>query len=409
MRISTNSMFRTPLESIIRQQAETERTQQEISTGVKKSALDKDPSAGRRVSDLERKLADGEQFAANTSAVTSRLGTVENSLESAINLLQRVRELTVMSLTGSLGTGQRTAVATEVRALNEQLLAIANRRNASGEYIFAGTRSDAAPFSGTGASIAYNGGTSEREIRIDDSTVVKDGFTGLRTFMEVPRGNGYFSTSAASTNAGTAVADGGVITNATSWNGSTGDFRIVFTVSGNTRTYEVQTDSGAALNPPVTGSYQSGQAITFLGAQVTVQGDPANGDTFSIVRSSGSNQYQSVFATIDRQLNVLETPVTTAVKAAQQTTDLGNILQQIDQALSNLGSVRSESGARLRVVEQSEEFREDEKLDVQETLSELRDVDLAEALGRLNAQMTALQVAQQAYARIASRSLFDYL
>ena len=409
MRISTNSMFRTPLETIIRQQAETERTQLEISTGVKKSALERDPSAGRRVAELERKLADGEQFAANTNAVTSRLGTVENSLDSAINLMQRVRELTVMSLNGSFGTGQRTAVATEVRELGAQLLAIANRRNAAGEYIFAGTLSNAAPFTGTGAAVTYNGGTTEREIRVDEATVVKDGFTGQRTFMQIPKGNGYFSTAAASTNAGTLVADGGVITNATTWNSNAATYRIVFSVSGNSRTYEVRDSSNVALVPPITGSYQTGQVISFFGAQVTVQGEPVNGDEITVTPSTGGNQYQSVFATIERQLTILETPTSNAVTAAKQATDLGNILQQVDQALANLGGMRSESGARLRVVEQSDVFREDEKLDVQETLSELRDVDLAEALGRLNAQMTALQVAQQAYARIASRSLFDYL
>lgn len=411
MRISSSSMYRVPIESITRQQSEIERTQLEISSGVKRAELAKDPSAARRVADLERQLADGDQFASNTDTVTSRLGTVESSLNSALDLMQRVRELAVMSLNGSFAAGQRGAVATEVRALNEQLLALANRRDASGEYIFGGSITDAAPLrrTGPGGAVEYHGDSIERSIRIDGTTTVKDGFTGLRTFMQVPKGNGYFSTAAATTNTGTAVADAGIVTDVSTWNSNSGNYKVVFTVSGGATTYEVRTGGGAALVPPVTGSYQTGQVISFLGAQMTIQGVPANGDEFTISPSTGTDQYQSIFATLDRQLTILETPVANSAKGAQQSTDLGNIIQQLDQALNNLGTVRSESGARLRVVEQSSEFREDDKLDIQQTLSDLRDVDMAEALGRLNAQMTALQVAQQAYARIANRSLFDYL
>lgn len=411
MRISSNSMYRVPIDSITRQQSEIERTQLEVSSGVKKGELAKDPSSARRVADLERQLADGEQYASNADTVTSRLGTTEGSLDSAINLMQRVRELAVMSLNGSLAGGQRAAVVTEIRALNDQLFALANRRSASGEYIFGGTKTDADPLrrTGAGGAVEYHGDSIERTVRVDGTTYVKDGVTGLKTFMQVPKGNGYFSTAAASANTGTAVADGGVVTDATTWNTNSAAYKIVFAVSGGSTTYEVKTGAGASLVPAITGSYQNGQVISFYGAQVSFQGAPANGDEFTIAPSTGTDQYQSIFATLDRQISVLETPVANNAKAAQQSTDLGNIILQIDQALNNLSSIRSDTGSRLRVVEQSTEFREADKLDVQGTLSDLRDVNMAEALGRLNAQMTALQVAQQAYARIANRSLFDYL
>ena len=411
MRISSSSMYRVPIDSIIRQQAEIERTQLEVSSGVKKGELAKDASAARRVADLERQLADGEQFASNVDTVTSRLGTTEGTLDSAINLMQRVRELAVMSLNGSLAGGQRTAVATEIRALNDQLFALANRRSSSGEYLFGGTKTDAEPLrrTGTGGAVEYHGDSIERTVRIDSTTSVKDGVTGLKTFMQIPKGNGSFSTAAASANTGTAVADAGVITDVGTWNANSANYKVVFTVSGGATSYEVRTGAGAALVPPITGSYQPGQVVSFYGAQVTFQGSPANADEFTITPSTGTDQYQSIFATLDRQVSVLETTATNNAKAAQQATDFGNIIQQIDQALNNLSNIRSDAGSRLRLVEQSTEFREADKLDVQGTLSDLRDVNMAEALGRLNAQMTALQVAQQAYARISSRSLFDYL
>jgi flagellar hook-associated protein 3 FlgL len=40
-------------------------------------------------------------------------------------------------------------------------------------------------------------------------------------------------------------------------------------------------------------------------------------------------------------------------------------------------------------------------------LSSVRDLDFAEAISRLNQQMTGLQAAQAAYTRIGQMSLFD--
>jgi flagellar hook-associated protein 3 FlgL len=43
------------------------------------------------------------------------------------------------------------------------------------------------------------------------------------------------------------------------------------------------------------------------------------------------------------------------------------------------------------------------------SIGELRDLDYAEAISRMNQQLTSLQAAQAAYTRIAQLSLFDYL
>ncbi len=42
-------------------------------------------------------------------------------------------------------------------------------------------------------------------------------------------------------------------------------------------------------------------------------------------------------------------------------------------------------------------------------MSQLRDIDYAEAISRMNQQLTGLQAAQAAYAKISQLSLFDYL
>ncbi len=48
----------------------------------------------------------------------------------------------------------------------------------------------------------------------------------------------------------------------------------------------------------------------------------------------------------------------------------------------------------------------DTKLRIEEQVSELQDLDFAEAVSRLNLQSVALQAAQQAYVKIQGLSLF---
>jgi flagellar hook-associated protein 3 FlgL len=66
-------------------------------------------------------------------------------------------------------------------------------------------------------------------------------------------------------------------------------------------------------------------------------------------------------------------------------------------------------GSRLSALDQAAASREDEAIDLQALLAELRDVDYAQAISQLNQEYAGLQAAQAAYTRIGQLSLFDYL
>jgi len=313
MRISTATSFYAPVESMLRQQAEIERTQREISSGKRLQALAESPAQAAQASDLDRYLSANERYATNADIAAARLKMGESTITSGIDLLQRIRELTVQGANDSLDVTARKAIAVEVRELNGQLMALGNRRNESGEYIFAGTQINSTPFVRTVGGVQYQGDWREREIPISDVRSIADGFTGGEIFVDI--------------------------------------------------------------------------------VDVT----------------AGSPNTESVFDTLDRLATALETSPLTPAARAQVSTELGSVLRQVDEAINNFSDARSSIGARLQIIDESETFRVDQEIAVKETLSNLRDVDFAEALARLNAQMTALQVAQQAYSRISSRTLFDYL
>lgn len=411
MRVSTATAFRAPVESMIRQQAEMERTQREISSGQKLRTLAENPSQAARVSDLDRYLLGLERFSANADLAVNRLKMGELTVSSGLDLLQRARELAVAGANDALDVTARKAIATEVRGIGEQLLSLANRRGESGEFIFAGSVSGTTPFVRTAGAVIYEGDSLEREIPISATRRIADGFAGDDVFMDITLANGAFRTAAAGNNTGRAIIDVGAVTDGAAWGtaaaASSGGYLLKFAVSPTGTSYSVLKADGSALTPPLAGNYLSGQTIGFLGVQVSVNGTPANGDEFTITPTNGGTE--SVFDTLDRLVSALETPNLTGATRAQISTELGGIVNQIDQAIANLSDVRSSVGARLQIIDENEAFVEEQEILIKDTLSTLRDVDFAEALARLNAQMTALQVAQQAYSRISNRSLFDYL
>jgi flagellar hook-associated protein 3 FlgL len=153
------------------------------------------------------------------------------------------------------------------------------------------------------------------------------------------------------------------------------------------------------------GTYTAGSAIAFNGIKVDMTGMPANGDSFSISRSRS----EDLFSTLNNLVATLESGPTTVQQKAQFSTTMGKALQQLNQSSDHLLSVRAEIGARLSTLESAENAREDQKVQLQSMTSDLRDLDYAEAITRMNQQLMGLQAAQASYARISQLSLFDYL
>jgi flagellar hook-associated protein 3 FlgL len=382
---------------MLQQQADLTRTQNEIATGRKLITPADDPGGAIRAIDLQRALTANEQFASNASLVTSRLSFEEQALADAGNLLQRVRELTLQANNSVLGDSSRSMINTEIRTRVQELMDIANRQDASGEYLFSGSKTTTSPFGRTVTGVSYYGDSTGRMVQVSATQQVQDAHAGFETFVDVPNGNGTFTTAAGVANSGAGVIDTGSVTNPAAW--VPGTYRVIFTAPG---TYDVR---DAGNNPVVSGNYVSGGAIDFLGARVSVTGTPATGDTFTVAPSTR----EDIFTTLDRLVATLSSSTQSASQAAQFSTTMGGVIQQLSQGMDHLLNVRASVGARLSAVESASSAREDLNIEMQKSLGEIRDVDYATVMTRMNSQMVALQAAQQSYAATSRLSLFDYL
>lgn len=396
MRISTSMLHAQGVANILRNQTALARTQNELALATRLVSAKDDPGAWARAAGLDQHLAQLERYRSNSSVVMHRLGLEENALVSATETLNRVRELALQANNATTSADARLSIAQEMQARLSELVSLANSTDGEGRYLFAGTADAAAPFSLAALGATYAGNGSTRLVDIGPERSVALGDAGDAVFRNLMTGNGTFSVAAGAANAGLAKLNSAQVLDAASWDSGT------YTLSFNAGTYEVR-DAGNALVD--SGAYTSGAAIRFRGIELTLSGAPADGDSFSVAPS----QAQDMFAVLQKMTALFTSmPASPAADARHQTAFFG-ALEELDAAMTRVNTVRATVGHRLNAVDDA--MAQIETLDVQDqsTLSSLRDLDYAEATARLNLQMTALQAAQQSYARIQGLSLFDFL
>jgi flagellar hook-associated protein 3 FlgL len=397
MRISTSGLMQGHTESLARLQTGIQKTQAQVSSGIKLQSAADDPVAAAQIQQSDRWLLAAEQQERNGDMVGSRLGLQEGALADAADILLRVRELAVQGGNGALDRSARRILATEVRTSVDQLVQIANRRSPSGEYLFAGGSSSVEPFVRDSGVIRYTGDDQQRLVEVAPGQRIADALPGSEVFVQIQSGNGSFALRSGATNAGAAVLGAGSLVDPTAWDDE--PYRVLIMANGD---WEARDEADALV---ASGPYVSGDVIEFKGIRITLTGTAIAGDQFFIDPSGN----EDLFATFERLAAALEAPISDPTQRAISTNELNAVLAQLGQGQERLSSARAVVGARLSAVDNAAATRAILREDVAKGLSQLRDTDYAEALSRLNMQLTGLQAAQQSVARLSRLSLFDYL
>jgi len=401
MRLSTAGMHRSSIDAILEQQARLGKTQNQVATGKKFQTAAEDPIGYARASGLDRKLADNAQYGRNSNILQSRLSYEEQTLADITSVLQSARDSALAGGNATLGQTERKMLAGQVRQNLAALMDMANRQDGNGEYLFAGTSTSTQPFTQGAAGVNYQGDQTMRQIRISSTQSLADVHTGSDVFMGIAERNGVFGTRVSAANTGTATISAGTVTNSASW--VPGNYTLQFTTATD---WQVVDDATPTPNVVASGTgFTSGQSIGFLGVSVAITGTPAANDSFSVTPA----QNKDIFAMLDELASTLEgNPAIAGSEAAFQA-QIGGSLMNLDSALDRVVSVRAEVGTRLQAIDTAAGFRDSEAVDLQALISDIRDLDYASAISKLNQQYTGLQAAQAAYSKIGQLSLFDYL
>ncbi|WP_019626450.1 flagellar hook-associated protein FlgL [Thioalkalivibrio sp. ALJT] len=406
MRISTTQIFQTGIDQIQRGQSELNRTSLQMGRGERILKPSDDPSGMTQVNQFERIIQTTQQYQRNIDNTQPRLQQEESALQGGTELLQRARELVVAGNNDSQNDETRSYIAGELRQLRDGLLDIANTRDPNGEYLFGGTRSLQQPFQQDGAgSVRYDGATgagSVREVAISPSRKLPVGDDGERVFMAIPENDGRVGAEVTNQVPGSRlVIEKTEVSDSAALNDQT--YTLSFEdLGGGELGYVIEDEGGATV---ASGPYAPGAAIAFEGRSITLSGTPEVGDE---VQSRPARD-KSVFETLDAVIGALEEGGASGTTRAKLATASNTAFADLDAALRNFNSIRAEVGSRLQAFDQQRDVNEDRLVDLNSAVSEIRDLDYAEAISRFNQQQVALQAAQQTYTQVNRLSLFDFL
>ncbi|CEG56615.1 flagellar hook-associated protein FlgL [Legionella fallonii] len=411
MRISTNQIYERGLSSLLIQQERVSNLQERLASNLRVESPEDDPIATAQIELMNQRISTTEVLQKNRQNAVSALSLEDDVLSSTVSALQRLREIQVQAGDSSLSAEDRKSLAVEVSNLLNQIQDYANSKDISGGYMFSGGQAATQPFTlNSSGQYVYNGDSTQRYQAVSGNLQIAINDTGDNIFMRVASGNGTFAVSSPSTpNAGTASVSSGSIVNPSVYvpDNYTMSFalnsqgNLVVMVSGAT-SGNVIPASGLPDDAPV---YQEGMAVTFNGMEMTVNGAPLAGDTFSITPSKN----QSVFATIQNMITNLNQPFDTAVAKAATYTDNNQLLAELDSAITNILDYESDVGARLNQLTFADDLNSNLILLSKDTLKKLQEIDPVAVATEYNLQLVNLQAAQQSFVRIQGLSVFNYM
>jgi flagellar hook-associated protein 3 FlgL len=353
----------------MRQNERLYKVQEQISTQKKINRSSDDPAGMRKVLDYRNKIATIDQYLDNIQRGTTRLEFAEITLDAIDDLMGVTREIAHQQ---EAGTSQSRAFAAEqVRDLYRQVVDLANSKIGN-NYMFSGHQTDTPAF---GHIIEISGGTAgslEFGLAADapNLTIQVMDDSGLVINTIAPAGGGVDGVNTVAWGAAAIPADG----------------LYTFTVTASS--------AGADVVDYATYNGDSGtfRIITGDNTELTLKADGRE-----IFAPAGK---VDTFEAIADLITALEN---------DDTAEIDRLRQQLDSARTQIREFRAASAPKIYQLESTENFWINYKPKLQQLLAETENVDLNEAVMRLNQIDLAYQSTIATAARIMQPSLVNFL
>jgi len=179
--------------SVRRQESRLHKVNSQLSTQRRIQQLRDDPIAAGHSVRYKSLLARLDRFEKNAKTLNDQYKVAEAPMQSALNIMQRLRELSVAGATGTYTASDLKKMAPEVDELLYELVQTANSFSADGTRLFAGTKSFTEPFEivmgdidGAGSAVItnvrYNGSIDTKQVESDELSFMEANQAGNRIF-----------------------------------------------------------------------------------------------------------------------------------------------------------------------------------------------------------------------------------
>ncbi|HET9976781.1 MAG TPA: flagellar hook-associated protein FlgL [Burkholderiaceae bacterium] len=411
LRIASAQSFDAGVDQLQKRQRELAESQERLTSGKRVARASDDPSAAARA---ERALAAVSRQDANQRALQASraaMSLTEGALADAGELIQQAREALVAAGNASYSDAERKGVGERLAGIRQQLLAVANRGDGLGGYLFAGQGAVQPPFVDGVGGVAFRG--TAGEVQVASGEALPRSIDGELAWNASPSGNGLFATRNSSASPQTAGAwiDAGRVSDPQAFFAATSPpavadpdalrYTVQFAPGPSGTTVSVFKDG--APTSVANAAFTSGRAIEVDGMAFTVSGQPTAGDRFELALSQPK---LSVFDTLDRAIAELRTPLRSSAAITQ---GVQGALASLDGSMGALQSLRSRVGEILNRTDMVEGRIASQKLVAQTERSTAEDLDMVQAVSEFQNRQTGYDAALKSYASVQRLSLFQYL
>jgi flagellar hook-associated protein 3 FlgL len=402
MRVSTAQFYFQNGLQMSQQQTVVNDQAAYISSGKSVITAKDDAVSYGALAGYKEELASIERYTRNLDQAESRNGLQDTLLNNGTDLLNEVRDLMLQANSGVRTDDDLSSISQQVKQSLEEMLNIANSKDETGTYMFAGYQVETQPFSiQPDNSVIYNGDNGVRELQIAKSIFIPINQSGEDVFQSVANPVGDFAMQY-NTNLSASSLASATIVDRVQYNNAANnpqDYNFSFTAPD----LLTVTDSGGVDVYPAA-PYVAGQTIAFDGIEVQISGNPLPGEDFNITPQSEV----SMFDTLKNAIDWLGSGSTNAFSDQGQV-DFNTILEEFNSALNHITFKRAEAGINLQQVERQKNIHLDTELYLEQGRSSIEDLDYAQAVTGFEQSQFALQAAQQTFTQIQGLTLFNYI
>jgi len=188
MKISTHLMFEKATKQMTTSQNNLAKSQAQLAQGKQIINPSDAPDQASTVQRLKSILTRQDSYQTALNTVQNRLQGEDSTLSSVSDLLIRAKEIAVQANNDTLSPDNRKALGVELQGLRDQMLSLANTKDNSGNYLFAGSKVTQPPFvSVAGGSPQYVGDQTRMRVVVGENRTMPINRTGTDAFVPVNR------------------------------------------------------------------------------------------------------------------------------------------------------------------------------------------------------------------------------
>ena len=399
-----------------RQDRDIARLQEQLSSGVNDPRVSADPARAMELSALRDLRSDLATQTAIGRAAADRLALTDSALAEVSDGVRELYRISLQAGNDTLTREAHAALRVQAETLRSTLLAAANATDQQGRPLFSGTAPGPA-FVPTAQGVAYQGDTAASAVQMGPHARMETGLAGERVF-----GDGRDGLFALLDDIVLALSEPVLSARDTVQADGRARLDLSPVPAGGEIALVLGGPQGAAeLLLPLGAADRDAQieAINALTARTGIHAAAAQDGAGIVLEAAGRISLSAQTGPADAAAERPVVRLAAADDAGRPTREptalrplhLGSqtLVSRTTAAVEHMAEMRAAGGSLAAALESRLEQVANKRLTLDQAVSRLQDVDVAEAITRLQGLLLNQKAAQQSFVRIAERSLFDYL